>query len=58
MITSVVILPTLLLLADKKAHQMLNSQSSLQTRAYSFKEKEMLLYLLLISLLLLANTQV
>lgn len=56
MITPVVILPTLLCLGDKKAHQMLNSQSSLQTRAYSFKEKEMLLYLLLISLLFLANT--
>lgn len=36
----VVILPRLLLLGNGKPHQMLNSQNSLQTRVYSFKEKK------------------
>jgi len=52
-----VILPTLPLLEDGKAAQMLNSQSSLRTRAFSFKEKKMLLYVLIIPLLFLAKTQ-
>lgn len=38
-IAPVVILPRLLLLGNGKPHQMLNSQNSLQTRVYSFKEK-------------------
>lgn len=51
-----VILPMLPLLEDGKAAQTLNSQSSLQTRALSFMEKKMLLYLLIIPFLFLANT--
>lgn len=51
-----VTLPTLPLLEDGKAAQMQKSQSSLQTRALSFMEKKMLLYLHIIPLLFHAKT--